>query len=115
MYKNSKWAKKIIALQKENGMWGYFHSLSKPNENPITTEQALRRLSVLGYTIEDEPIRKAVAYMSDCLSGKNQIPDRREKLHNWDIFTKLMLSTIGKPNGKNMGAGDFKGFYEWRV
>ena len=31
--------------------------------------------------------------MSDCLAGKNQTPDRREKLHDWDIFTDLMLST----------------------
>lgn len=31
--------------------------------------------------------------MHDCLVGKNKIPDRREKLHNWDIFTSLMLST----------------------
>jgi len=31
--------------------------------------------------------------MSDCLRGKKTIPDRREKTHNWDIFTELMLST----------------------
>lgn len=31
--------------------------------------------------------------MQDCLVGKKEIPDRREKLHDWDIFTELMLST----------------------
>ncbi len=31
--------------------------------------------------------------MHDCLTGKKSIPDRREKLHNWDIFTALILST----------------------
>ena len=31
--------------------------------------------------------------MSDCLSGKSEIPDRREKLVDWDVFTSLMLST----------------------
>ena len=31
--------------------------------------------------------------MSDCLSGKREIPDQREKLADWDVFTSLMLST----------------------
>jgi hypothetical protein len=93
MYKNSVWAKEIIAMQNQEGAWGYFHTLSEPNKYPITTEQALRRLQILGYTIEDEPIQKAVSYMTDCLMRKKQTPDRREKLHNWDIFTDLMLST----------------------
>ncbi len=93
IYKNSKWAKEIIAKQNSEGSWGYFHTLSEPNKFPITTEQALRRLQILGYTIDDEPIQRAVSYMGDCLNGKKQTPDRREKLHNWDIFMDLMLST----------------------
>ena len=93
-YKNSKWASEIIELQKEDGSWGYFHTLSNPSKrNPITTEQAIRRLEILGYTINDKPIIKAVSFMQDCLVGKKAIPDRREKIHNWDIFTALMLST----------------------
>jgi hypothetical protein len=92
-YRNSKWAKEIIDLQKDDGSWGYFHSLSNPSrENRMTTEQALRRLEILGYTIDDEPIAKAVSYMQDCLTGKKAIPDRREKVHNWDVFTALILS-----------------------
>ncbi len=93
LYKDSIWAKEIIAKQNPEGSWGYFHTLSEAGKYPITTEQALRRLQILGYTIADEPIEKAVSYMSDCLAGKKQIPDRREKLHDWDIFTNLMLST----------------------
>lgn len=93
MFKDGKWAKAVISLQKPDGSWGFFHTLSEPNKAPMTTEQALRRLSVLGYTIEDECIAKAVDYMNDCLTGKKEIPDRREKLHDWDIFTDLMLST----------------------
>jgi len=93
-YRNSKWAAEIIELQKDDGSWGYFHTLSNPSKrNKITTEQAIRRLEILGYTINDKPILKAVSYMQDCLTGKKEIPDRREKLHNWDIFTSLMLST----------------------
>ncbi|WP_406242444.1 hypothetical protein ACF3M2_19715 [Tissierella carlieri] len=93
-YRKSKWASDIIALQKDDGSWGYFHTLSDPSkQNPIATEQAIRRLEILGYTINDNPVMKAVSYMQDCLAGKRSIPDRKEKLHNWDIFTELMLST----------------------
>jgi len=93
-YKNGKWAKKIIELQHNDGSWGYFHSLSNPTpEQPMTTEQALRRLEILGFTINDKPIKKAVKYMNDCLIGKNRIPDREEKTHNWNVFTGLILST----------------------
>jgi hypothetical protein len=73
-YKNEKWARKIIELQNDDGSWGYFHSLSNPTpEQPMTTEQALRRLEILGFTIDDKPIKKAVKYMNDCLTGKNRI------------------------------------------
>ena len=77
MHKNGKWAKQIISLQDEEGKWGDFHSLSQFSDSVITTEQALRRLERLGYTIEDECIQKAVRYMNDCLTGKNNIPDGR--------------------------------------
>lgn len=93
MFKNSRWAKEIISLQNKDGSWGYFHTLSEPNKYPITTEQAIRRLQILGYTIDDPCILKAVNYMHDCLIGKKETPDRREKGHDWDIFTQLMLST----------------------
>ena len=92
MHKDTKWAKEIIALQEDDGKWGWFHSLSQFYSSPITTEQALRRLLYLGYTIEDDCIKKAVSYMNDCLIGKREIPDRREKLHDWDIFTSLILA-----------------------
>lgn len=91
--KGGKWAREILQLQQEDGLWGYFHTLSEPSKAPITTEQALRRLHALGYTIEDEPIARAVEYMHDCLIGKREMPDRREKVHDWDIFTELMLAT----------------------
>jgi len=94
-YKNSKWAEEIINLQHDNGSWGNnFHSLSLPSKKqPITTEQALRRLKILGYTIDDKPIKKAVKYIENCINGKIDIPEKPEKLHNWKIFTELMFST----------------------
>lgn len=93
MHKESKWAKNIIAMQESDGKWGCFHSLSQFYNSPITTEQALRRLERLGYTIEDECIQKAVAYMNDCLIGKKSIPDRQEKVHDWNIFASMILAT----------------------
>lgn len=93
MHKDTKWAEHIISLQDKEGKWGWFHSLSKFSDSSITTEQALRRLERLGYTIEDECIQKAVVYMNDCLIGKNEIPDRREKAHDWNIFSSLILAT----------------------
>jgi len=62
LYKNTKWAKDIIAFQDNEGAWGYFHTLSLSSKFPITTEQALRRLYNLGYTINDLPIQKSVEY-----------------------------------------------------
>jgi len=60
--KNCKWAKHILGLQQEDGTWGLeFHSLSVPTKKyPLTTEQALRRLYVLGFDVNDAPIRKTV-------------------------------------------------------
>ncbi len=93
MYKDSKWAKEIVSMQESDGKWGWFHTLSRSCSSPLTTEQALRRLSLLGFTKEDACIQKALCYLDSCLMGEKQIPDRREKLHDWDIFVSLMLST----------------------
>lgn len=93
MHKDTKWAQQIISLQDEEGKWGYFHTLFSDSKSPITTEKALKRLEILGYTIEDKCIKNAVSYMNDCLVGIKEIPDRREKLHDWDIFTSLLFAT----------------------
>ncbi|MDR2569604.1 MAG: hypothetical protein LBD23_04815 [Oscillospiraceae bacterium] len=92
-YKNGKWASKILELQHDNGSWGFFHGCGRTKENPFSTEQALGKLENLGFTIDDRPIQMAVKYMNSCLIGKENIPDRVEKVHDWKIFTDLMLST----------------------
>ncbi|MDY0318081.1 MAG: hypothetical protein RBQ64_05820 [Candidatus Izemoplasmatales bacterium] len=93
MYKDSIWAKKLIEEQREDGGWSYFHSLSEPKKYPHTTEQALRRLEILGYTIEDKPIKKAVDYLEKCLLREWDIPDYKEKHRHWEDFVDLMLAT----------------------
>jgi len=94
-YKSGKIAQLIIAAQNNDGTWGNeFHSLSIPNnKKPLTTEQALRRLKLLGFTILDEPVKKTVDCMAACLNGKRKIDNYHEKGRDWDLFTKLMLST----------------------
>lgn len=94
-YRNGKIAQKILELQNEDGTWGNeFHSFAIPtNKRPLTTEQALRRLKYLGFTINDAPIRKTVDCMVSCLRGERRIDNYWEKTLDWDLFTKLMLST----------------------
>jgi hypothetical protein len=83
---NSKWIKQILDLQHEDGSWGCFHTLSNPTKTqPLTTEQALRRLCVLGLTKDDEPIKRAIAYMERLLTGEIPDPDRIEKSPNWAV------------------------------
>jgi hypothetical protein len=92
-YKNGKWAEEILNAQLKDGSWGYFHCFAMPLKNkPITTGQALRRLAVLGYTINDLPIKKAVHYMNTCLSGKNNVPDKFDKVHDSSVFNEMMLA-----------------------
>ena len=91
-FKEGKWAKQILALQQADGSWGQFHSMSRQNGYALTTEQALRRLQHLGFSMQDSCIQNAVAYMERCLQGEQSIPDPRERLHDWDIFTALMLA-----------------------
>lgn len=87
------WAKQIIDQQHPDGSWGYFHTLSEPKHNKYTTEQALRRLEILGFTLEDAPVKAALDYMNRCLEGAREIPDRKEKHPFWEIYVELMLAT----------------------
>jgi hypothetical protein len=92
-YKNGKWAAQLIELQKDDGSWGDFHTLAMPTSGKaIATEQAINRLGRLGFTKDDPPIQKALAYMHGCLADTSKIPDYREKRLDWDIFVELMLA-----------------------
>lgn len=92
-YKDGKWATQILATRHEDGLWGNFHALSSPVKGkPITTEQAIRRLHRLGYTIEDEAIKNVVERMVLCITAQQKIDDYFEKTHDWQLFEKLMLA-----------------------
>lgn len=88
-----KWAAAILATQNADGTWGsMFHSMALPTNAPLTTEQALRRLHTLGFSIEDEPIRRIVDTMVACLRGERKIDTWWEKGVDWAMFEPLMLA-----------------------
>ncbi len=92
-HKTGKWAMQILNCRNEDGMWGNFHTLSKPVPGKaITSEQAIRRLRVLGYTKEDAPIRFVIEQMCQCVTGERKIDEYSEKTHDWPLFERLMLS-----------------------
>lgn len=92
-HKNGKWARKILDSRNGEGMWGNFHTLSQPvGSKAIATEQAIRRLRILGFTKEEEAIQAVLERMCQCVSGEKKIDDYYEKTHDWPLFEKLMLS-----------------------
>ncbi len=92
-YKNGKWAKQILAMRREDGLWGNFHTLSQPVAGrSYTTEQAIRRLYFLGYTAEDPVIQTVMKRMEQCIKGEQAVDNYSEKTHDWPFFEKLMLS-----------------------
>lgn len=101
----NKWVKQVVDLQCADGSWGYFHGLSRSiKRQEITTEQALRRLKGLGLTKDDDAIRRALDYIESCLLGDTTIPDRREKIIDWDVFTSLMFAAWLRLFGRQSAA-----------
>lgn len=88
-----KWASAILASQRDDGTWGsMFHGLAQPTSMPLTTEQALRRLHALGFSKDDEPIRRCVDTMAACLRGEHKIDAYWEKGVDWAMYEPLMLA-----------------------
>ena len=93
-HKSGKWAKEILSLVNSEGNWGNFHTLSVPVKGKaLTTEQAIRRLYILGYTKDDEVIAKVIKQMEESVKGKRKKDDYIEKKHDWLFFEKLMLAS----------------------
>ena len=92
-YRTGKWATAILSAQNADGTWGgMFHSMARPGKVPLTTEQALRRLHALGFTIADEPVRRCVDTMAACLRSERKIDAYWEKGIDWAMFEPLMLA-----------------------
>lgn len=90
---DNKWVQQILAFQQEDGSWGHFHTLSEPTkQQPMTTEQALRRLRILGLAKDDEPIARALAYMERNLLLPHPTVFH-EKKHDSKTYGDLMLAT----------------------
>ena len=89
---DNKWVQQILDLQQEDGSWGHFHTLSQPTkQQPMTTEQALRRLRILGLTKDDEPIARTLAYMEHNLLQPHPTVFH-EKKHDSKTYGDLMLA-----------------------
>lgn len=93
-HRHGKWASVILSAQRPDGTWPAwcFHGLSMSDKAPLTTEQALRRLHALGFTGEDEPIRRCVDTMASCLRGERKIDTYWEKGIDWAMYEPLMLA-----------------------
>ena len=89
-----KWAALLLAEQQPDGTWpGWcFHSMAQPGKAPLCTEQGLRRLHALGFTREDEPVRRILATMASCLRGERKIDTYWERGLDWAMFEPLMLA-----------------------
>ncbi len=81
---------KLKELQKPNGGYERFHSMSKTS--PITTEHALRKCMYSGMTKEDVFLKLLINYVTSLLHEKEPFPDRVEKVIDWTVFTRLMYS-----------------------
>ena len=91
-YRNGKWASQIISMQHSDGSWGCFHTLREDSDTPLTTEMALFRLELLGYTAEDECIKRAIAYM-ETLFHTGELPEGKEKTNDFETFVDLIAAT----------------------
>lgn len=83
--------KYLESIQNSNGDFGSFHSMS--SNSSITTEKALRRFLFLGLDINYPIVKRCLDYVKRCLYKEIYIPDRREKVINWDVFEELMFSS----------------------
>ena len=93
MLRAGKWTDQLLAARQPDGLWGQFHTLSQPvGGKGITTEQALRRMWILGGTKDDEPVRAVLDRMVQSITGERAIDDYSEKTHDWPLFEKLMLA-----------------------
>lgn len=81
----------LALRQNHDGGFGRFHSMS--SDSSVTTEKALRRFLFLKLDKDYSIVKKCLEYLKRCLYKEIIVPDRREKVINWDVFEELMFST----------------------
>ena len=83
---------KITGLQFDDGSWDTFHTLSSGSKTGITTENAIRRLIILGLGKGDAPVEKAFAYLERYLKKETDYRDGKEKLTDWNEINELFTA-----------------------
>ena len=78
-------------MQHPDGSWECFHTLRVDSDTPMTTEMALLRLELLGYTAEDKCIKKAITHM-ETLLHTGELPEGKEKTSDFDTFVDLIVA-----------------------
>lgn len=89
---SSELVRKITDQQFQDGSWDCFHTLSSGSSTNLTTENAVRRLLILGLDIDDETIKKAFNYLERYLNKEIDIRDRKEGLSDWTEVTELFAA-----------------------
>lgn len=71
-YLDGKPARPLLQSQDQRGLWGEsFHALSAPRPGRLwTTERALRRLWIRGFTVGHPQIRRTVDFLRACLGQR---------------------------------------------
>ena len=82
--------KDLVLRQNPDGGFGRFHSMN--SDNSITTEKVLRRILFLNLDKNHSVVKKCIEYVKKCLYKDIIIPDRKEKVINWEVFEELMFS-----------------------
>ena len=90
---NSKVVKRITDQQLSDGSWDRFHTLSARSTTRITTENAIRRLLVLGLGKKDIPLQKAFSYMEQYLLRQIDYRDHKESFSDWREINELFTAT----------------------
>ncbi|WP_196156974.1 hypothetical protein [Reinekea sp. G2M2-21] len=85
----SKQVAKITGQQLEDGSWDRFHTLSTRSIKKITTENAVKRLLILGLGKDDLPLRRAFSYMEKYLLREIDYRDDKENLSDWREINEL--------------------------
>jgi hypothetical protein len=94
----SKWVRQLADTQRENGIWGRFHTQDTKVKTVFpTTEFALRRALALGLDKNDPILKKAAEWMARCLQGKETWSDWVEKSEGRATMTRaITASTLAR-------------------